>query len=46
MEKPDFAMVSGVAMRTPDADVIKVAGHAFLFQFNIKANAFVGHSSM
>lgn len=46
MDKTDFSMISGVAMKTTDVDVIKVCCHSFLFSFNIKANAFVGSSSM
>lgn len=46
MDKTDFSMISGVAMKTTDADVIKVCCHSFLFSFNTKANAFVGSSSM
>ena len=46
MDKQDFSMMSGVAMRTTDVDVIKVCCHAFLFSFNLKINAFVGSSSM
>ena len=46
MDKTDFSMISGVAMKTADPDVIKVCCHAFLFAFNLKANAFVGSSSM
>ena len=46
MDKQDFSMMSGVAMRTADVDVIKVCCHAFLFSFNLKINAFVGSSSM
>ena len=46
MDKTDFAMISGVAMKTNDVDVVKVCCHSFLFSFNLKANAFVGSSSM
>lgn len=46
MDKNDFSMISGVAMKTADPDVIKVCCHAFLFAFNLKANAFVGSSAM
>ena len=46
MDKSDFSMISGVAMKTVNPEVIKVCCHAFLFSFNLKINAFVGSSSM
>lgn len=46
MDRADFSMISGVAMKTADVDVIKVCCHSFLFSFNLKANAFVGSSTM
>ena len=46
MDKTDFSMISGVAMKTADPDVVKVCCHAFLFAYNTKVNAFVGSSAM
>jgi hypothetical protein len=46
MEKPDFFMISGVAMRTADPDEVKIAGHTSLYSFNLKSNSFTGTSSM
>lgn len=45
LEKPDFFMVTGVAMKE-EAFKFKVCGHAQLFTFNTKDNAFEGSSNM
>ena len=46
MDKPDFSMISGVAMKTADSDVIKLCCHSFLFSYNLRTNTFTGSSSM
>lgn len=39
-------MISGVAMKTNDPNLIKVCGHTSLFTFDLKKLGFVGSSSM
>lgn len=46
MDKPDFFLVTGVAMETPgDANRIRICGHGQVFNFNLSTHIFEGSSS-
>lgn len=46
MEKPDFFMISGVAMKTADLNEVRIAGHTSIYAFDLKKNCFNGTSAM
>jgi hypothetical protein len=46
LDKADFFLLTGVAMKTDVPHQIKVCGHTQLFTFDLKQKKFVGSSSV
>lgn len=46
LDRPDFFLCAGVAMKTENPNQVKVCGHTQLYTFDLKQKKFVGSSSM
>eukprot|EP00347_Sterkiella_histriomuscorum_P021345 403334310 len=46
INRPDFFMLNGIAMKTQDPNIVKVCGHTQLFSFDLNQRKFIDSSSI